>query len=238
MTNASDDSLEVVTNVVISVGEGDSKQDFNVAEFFAVKSSQFMQTALGGDWKESHEKRVSLPKVRASDFEVYLEWLYTGHVVALVRPRDRGPALLRLYLLGDFLVDDRFCNTVMDVTIGECSTPLLEFYPQDINFVWSETTSGSRIRRVLVDLIIRDLSGDGRSPCFWAKDDWSHEVTAGVSARIVESKDVALGMFAALRGQGPSEVRQIVRSAVKRPKDNRNKCADYHEHGEGYPRCP
>ena len=238
MTNASDDSLEVVTNVVISVGEGDSKQDFNVAEFFAVKSSQFMQTALGGDWKESHEKRVSLPKARASDFEVYLEWLYTGHVVLLDMSLSRGYALVQLYLTGEFLVDDRFCNAVMGVIIRECSIypRMLDFCPKHINSIWSETTPGSRIRRVLVDFIIRDLSGDGFLPLFRRKDAWSHEVTADVFARMAESKEVALGVFAALKG--PSDVQQSVRSAVKHPKDNKNKCADYHKHGEGYPRCP
>ena len=233
MTNASDDSLEVVTNVVVSVGQGDSKQDFNVPGFFAVKSSQFMQTALGGDWKESHEKRVSLPKVRVSDFEAYLQWLYTGHVVLLDRSYVRGSALLRQYLLGDFLVDDRFCNAIMDLIIRKYGA--LVFAPEDINSVWRETTPGSGIRKVLVDLIIRDLSGDGYSPCFTAKGVWNHEVTADVFARMAESKRVALGMFAALGG--PSNVQESLRSAVKHPKDNENKCADYHKHGEGYPRC-
>lgn len=203
MTNASDDSLEVVTNVVVSVGEGDSKQDFNVPGFFAVKSSQFMQTALSGDREDFREKRVSLPKARVSDFEVYLEWLYTGHAVIGDWSRDRGSALLRLYLLGDFLVDDRFCNTVMDIIIRESEPkyPLLEFCSKRINSMWSETNPASKIRRVLVDLIIRDLSGDSASPWFYGRGFWSHEVTAEVFARMVESKDVALGMFAALRAR-------------------------------------
>ena len=235
MTNASDNSLGVITNVVVSVGEGDSKQDFNVPEFFAVKSSQFMQTALGGDWKESHEKRVSLPKVRVSDFEAYLQWLYTGHVVLLDRPYDSGFALLRLYLLGDFLVDDRFCNAVMDFIIRESGTLLLAFLSEEIDYVWNQTTPGSRMRRVLVDLIIRDLSGDTASTYFCNRGAWNSEVTAEVFARMAEFKDVALGMFAAL--EGPSNVQQSVKSAVKHPRDNENKCADYHKHSEGYPRC-
>lgn len=65
-----------------------------------------MQTTLGGDWGESHKKRVSLPEVKVSDFEVYLEWLYMGHVVTLDDLYTLGATLIRLYHLGDFLIDD------------------------------------------------------------------------------------------------------------------------------------
>ena len=100
MTIASDCSLGVANNVVVSVGEGDSKQDFNVPEFFAVKSSKFMQTTLGGNWKESHQKRVSLPKAKVCDFEMYLEWLYTTQIDLLDTSSGRGVTLVQLYLLG------------------------------------------------------------------------------------------------------------------------------------------
>ena len=237
LTNASDDSLGMANNVVVSVGGGHSKQDFNVPELFAVKSSQCMQTTLGGDWKESHEKRVSLLEVEVSDFEVYLEWLYTGHAVTLDALYNLGTTLVRLYLLGDFLIDDRFCNAVIDTLIRDSRAhyPWTIFLSEDIDYVRRKTVPGSRLRKVLVDLIIRDLSGDSHTLRFSNKGAWSHEVTAEVLARMVESKQVASQSFDAVKG--PSNVQQAMGSAVEHPKDNKNKCADYHRHGEGYPKC-
>lgn len=144
-TNAIECSLGVADNVIISVGEDDSKQDFNVPEFFAVKPSQFMQTTLGGDWKESHEKRISPPKARVSDFEMYLEWLYAGQVVLLDRTRGRGVILVEMYLLGDFLIDDQFCNAVTEILIREsgATDQLVLVSSEDVDSVRSETTPGS-----------------------------------------------------------------------------------------------
>ena len=105
-----------------------------------------------------------------------------------------------------------------------------------MNYVWGKTFAGSRLRKVFIEFIIRDLSGDLDSPLFEDRGAWSHEVTAEVLARMAESKNVAIAMFAALRS--PLHVRQAMRSAVEHPKDNKNKCADYHKHGEDYPKCP
>jgi hypothetical protein len=196
-----------------------------------------MQTTFGGEWRESHERRVSLPETKVADFEVYLEWLYTGQVVTLDKMKDLGPTLLRLYVLGDFLVDDRFCNAVIDSLIRESSSrwPFLRFWPADINSAWDKTMPGSRLRKVLIDLMIRDLSGEMTAPCFRGKGTWCHAVTAEILSRMAENKQVAVKMFTVLAEQ--VEMRQSMSSAVEHPRDNKNKCADYHKHGEGYPAC-
>lgn len=94
---------------------------------------------------------------------------------------------------------------------------------------------GSRLRKVIVDLTIRYVSGDRRSPYFVNKDAWSREVTAEVIARTSESKQVANELFAVTKGL--FKVRRAMNSAVEHPKDNKNKCADYHKHDESYSRC-
>lgn len=94
---------------------------------------------------------------------------------------------------------------------------------------------GSRLRKVLVDLIVHDVSGDSLSPSFRGTGRWCHEVTAEVFARMAESKQLAIKMFAALEGH--VKACEFAKSAVCHPKDSEEKCTDYHKHGEGYPRC-
>jgi len=193
-----------------------------------------MQTALGGHWRESHEKRVSLPKVKVCDFEVYLEWLYTGHVVTLDESESRGIAFVQLYLLGDFLDDDRFCNAVIDMLIDKSrhgGPEPITFWPQGLNRVWSETFPGSMLRRVLVDFIILERGGLSRTVKFICKNDWSKDLMAGVLTRIGEHKEVAGALLMIIR----DKIQEAIKSAVQHPGDQ-DKC-NYHKHGEGYPRC-
>lgn len=227
----------MVTTIVVRVGEPAVQRDFTILHSIATKSSKFMQTTFSGEWRESHERSVSLPETKVADFEVYLEWLYTGQIVTLDDRRHLGATLIRLYMLGDFLHDDRFSNAVMDALISEsnCGCPWLRFSPADIDSVWNKTMPGCRMRKVLVDLIIRDLGGDITSPCFGEKGTWRHEVTVEVFARMLETKQVAVAMFTSLGEQ--VKVQQAIRSAVGHPEDSKNKCTDYHKHGEGYPAC-
>jgi hypothetical protein len=224
------------TTIVVRVGEPAEQRDFTVLHSIATKSSKFMQTTFDGDWRESHEKRVSLPEIKVCDFEVYLEWLYTSHVVTLDDMYRLGATLVRLYLLGDLLIDERFCNVVIDTLIhhAQVAYPFLVFDPADLDAVWDKTMPGSGLRNVLVDLIIRNLC-QRVSPVFRARGSWCHGVIDDVLARMAETKQVAIEMFAALESH--TSVRRVARFAVEHPKDNRNKCADYHKHGEDYPAC-
>lgn len=94
---------------------------------------------------------------------------------------------------------------------------------------------GCGLRKVLVDFIIRDLGGDANSPYFDESGTLRHHVAAEVLARMSETKQVAVEMFAALEAK--AKVKDATKSAVGHPIDNKNKCADYLKHGEGCPRC-
>ena len=168
---------------------------------------------------------------------MYLEWLYTDQVVLLDRTRGRGAILVQMYLLGDFLIDDRFCNAVIEILIrGSGATdPLLLFSFEDVDSIWSVTTPGSRLRTDSADLIVRDLSGDRGAPYFKRRGTWGHDVAVEVLARMAEFKLAALKIFAAI--EDSTETLETIKSAVGHPKDNKNKCADYHKHDERYSRC-
>ena len=70
---------------------------------------------------------------------------------------------------------------------------------------------------------------------FDKKGTWCHEVTAEVLTRMSASKQVAVDMFAAFEDH--DKMKQTLSLAVCHPQDSKDKCADYHKHGEGYPRC-
>jgi hypothetical protein len=61
------------TTIVVRVGGPVEHQDYTVLQSVITKSSKFMQTTFSGEWRESHERSVSLPVTKVADFEVYME---------------------------------------------------------------------------------------------------------------------------------------------------------------------
>jgi hypothetical protein len=163
MTNAIDRRLDMVTTIVVIVGEGNVKKEFTILQSIVTRSSRFMQTTRSGEGRESREKRVYLPETHVSDFEVYLEWLYTGHVTMLHTWIVQSFQLIPLWLLGESLGDDQFCNAIIDIIVhpppGEARIDLLYFW-LDINQAWSKTRPGFMLRKILVELIVCDIGRD------------------------------------------------------------------------------
>lgn len=198
-------------------------QEFIVHKFFATKSSKFFQAALKRDWKEAREKRVPLPETIAEDFQMYLGWLYTIHMATLdYHLRVSSTTLVRLYILGDYLGDDRFCNNVIDTLVKNCSwtDTGMTFTSSDIDLAWDKTASGSTLQRVLVDFILCDLESDVFAPKIEDKGAWSKEVSTEVFRRLAE--------YAC--------VHTTVSMARVSLSDNQDVC-EYHRHDEEYPKC-
>lgn len=144
---------------------GDDKKEFTVHRSFAIKSSKFLQAALKNDsrWKEAQEKRVALPEAKPVDFEVYLERVYSSQLAPreAETPEELGTMLVRLYILGDFLDDARFCNRVMDVfSPGADLHAIWGFWVLgDIAFslAWAKTSVGSPLRTALLRNITHNI---------------------------------------------------------------------------------
>jgi hypothetical protein len=61
------------------VGKPDaSMQEFFVHQSLIVARSEFFAKALRGEWKEAHQRKVSLPDDEAEVFRLYLQLLYVG----------------------------------------------------------------------------------------------------------------------------------------------------------------
>jgi hypothetical protein len=65
---------------------GESNTEFVLYTNIVTRSSKFFLTAMARDWKESQEKRVTLPDIQASTFEGYLQWLNTGIITFAENP--------------------------------------------------------------------------------------------------------------------------------------------------------
>lgn len=106
----------------ITVFVGEEKKRFTVHKCFLTKSSDFLEACCKGPWKESQANRVELPNMDRQYFSIYLQWLYTGHLV--IRGNDGDDAddddfghLIVLAAIAGFLCDSAFANTVSDALI-------------------------------------------------------------------------------------------------------------------------
>jgi len=205
------------------VGGETEKQDFILHKSFATQSSRFFQTALHGDWREALEKRIPLPEAQTDDFQVYAEWLYTGRIRTLAWDAlDASSTIVRLYVLGDYLGDDRFGNAVIDILVRNSSfgKSCIKIEGATVNMAWDKTLPGSPLRNLLVQLIVCDLMDEIDSPCFPGADIWSKEVSAEVLNEI----------------RAYSHSKNQIKSTVQCPVHNKEKCA-YHKHDKEYPGC-
>lgn len=187
-----------------------------------------------------------MPETKPIDFELYLLWLYSVQPSARYTDPDleilvqkvyddtestahwqsaMATAMVRLYILGDYLGDDSFCNAIVDTLI---QVPLktynmLVFDNATVDLAWNKTLPGSTLRKVLVDLIICDIGdvGVGIAPIFEDRGSWS--------------KDVSIEVFA--RMDGNKELQKAMESAVTNPAKGTDRCA-YHRHEDGAADCP
>ena len=182
--------------------DGEERKDFTVYASFATESSEFFRAALNRDWKEARERRVQLQESTVADFQLYLQCLYTDRMVAL-NHYDSGNSsmtLTRLYVLGDFLGDDRFCKNVIDALIGNSvlmNTGIV-FSSAAVDFAWEKTASGSSLRKVLLELIMCNLGSVSFAPVFYGMGAWSKEVSVDVFRYMTEYPCVQAAVDAAV----------------------------------------
>jgi len=152
----------------MSAGKGKKIKKFMVHSSYATKSSKYMQSALKDDWKEGQEKRVNPSDYEAETLEGYIDWLYTKDVTLVnaekecishepSRSRGRQDSdcsflhclkLAKMYTLGDYLNDMRFCNAVIDamVLMRDCYPG-----PDAVQWVWSKTMEGCPVRKHILE---------------------------------------------------------------------------------------
>jgi hypothetical protein len=161
-----------------------------------------------------------------ADFQLYLQYLYTGRMATLDH-NDTGTSsmtLVRLYVLGDYLGDNRFCNNVIDALIGR--SVLVDFgmvfSSAALDLAWEKTTPGSILRKVLLEVMMCNLSSIPFPFFFEDMGAWSKEVSVDVFRHMTGYPCIQDAIKAAERNIG-GEISDM--------------CSEYHRHGEGEPKC-
>lgn len=115
----------------ITVFVGAGAERFVAHRGSLTKSSPLFQATLSSRWKESRETKVHLPDQDPIAFSIYLNWLYGGFVALLQDgeeivtwmdeegkqleyPGDRFKRLIQSYILGAYIQDDEFCNSIVN----------------------------------------------------------------------------------------------------------------------------
>ena len=108
--------------------------------------------------------------------------------------------LIHLYVLDDFLGDDRFCKNVIDALVGNSvlmNTGIV-FSSAAVDFAWETTGAGSILRKVLLELIMCNLGSVSFAPVFHDMGAWSKEVSVGIFRYMTEYPCVQAALDAAV----------------------------------------
>ena len=152
-------------DVVLLVGE--TAKRIVVHENILCSSSEFFKAAAASPWKELVEKMIALPEIAENVFMIYVSWLYVDGLDVfdsskhndLAAASDHSEAaqssfrnILESYILGDFLGDKKFPNSLLDKLIEVSETTQKLPSPSTIMEYWLRLPERSSIRRPLVDL--------------------------------------------------------------------------------------
>jgi hypothetical protein len=149
--------------------------EFSVPTSLATRSSKFIKAALSNPMKEAHEKRISLPDTDPETLEGYLNWIYTGHIT-LEQLEPQEPMcedcqkidarcvgvltldLAKIYTLGDYLNDLRFCNAIVDALEPASCDGHRVATLDATQWVWDHTTADCPLREHCLEVWKRALA--------------------------------------------------------------------------------
>ena len=149
---------------LVTVTFGKQAKQLHIHQDVLCASSSVLKAACNGEWKEATSRKISLLDVDHDIFPVYVNWLYTSKLdlhesfsnnlsiderEAIARETFR--AILRCYLLGEFLNDRRFRNAATDEMVE--ASDALYHYPDfnDVGDLIPRLPQNSTMLRMLVD---------------------------------------------------------------------------------------
>ncbi|GLI78896.1 hypothetical protein PoHVEF18_007218 [Penicillium ochrochloron] len=163
MDEAKDLSGETVAVVV-----GPQREVFHVHETLLRQSCPFFDKAMGPQWKESKERKITMPDDDAEVMKIYVYWLYCGALL-MYPPTSQDSAeredlsYVKAWILGDKLLDLDFQNAVIDGIFERYHTEPRDgkrwnVWPGAVDYAFDKTYKGAPLRRLFVDMY-----------CLWSK---------------------------------------------------------------------
>lgn len=148
------------------MGRGGDAEKFYAHESVLKERSGFFQAALNQQWKEGRERKVYLPEDKPVCVATYVEWLFSGKIASeTIKPAAELRAgdvseqhlfLAHLYVLGEKLIDVKFCDDVIKAMAQLCAVGVSEsrWYPtfSAVQTIYGGTTSESPARKFLVHI--------------------------------------------------------------------------------------
>lgn len=145
------------------------KKEFDVHAKL-LSSSEYFKNALKPPWKESNGY-IAIDHVTWEIFEIYLQWVYTRKTL-LPDDEDTNELFTMLhhaYVLGDYLQDVSFKNSIIEEAVSVATAIFSEEMPHHLaDLVYGDTTESSPWRRLYVDLFLWGVDGNGGTP----GEDW------------------------------------------------------------------
>lgn len=133
-------------------------EDFSVDEKILRDVSAFFDAAFQDYWKESKTGVVSLTGCRPRHFSIYVDWIYSfRNLPTTISPEDADAFfddIADLYILGDHIQNVDFCDAVVD-SLADIAYEL-NVLPRNVNHIYSNTPSGSSLRKLVVDIYCTD----------------------------------------------------------------------------------
>ena len=127
--------------------------------------------ACRNEWKEASTRTIKIPEVDVGVFNAYLNWVYrekvavsyhhtlAGHSYTADVPQLVLHDLVKLWLLADRFVDVQLRNLTVNAILCVLGRVYADnddwsaaITPDMIALVWSSTTAGRALRRLIVDL--------------------------------------------------------------------------------------
>lgn len=142
---------------------------------FLTKTSEFFQKCCNGEWKEASTRNIELLEADSNVFSTYLQWLYTGELIATEESRRQGlraidsntrlsvahatfKALAVLGIFGDMIMDSAFENAVVDEIIKTREATVYDPSTAAVRTIYNNTASSKNIKRLFVDYYASEVS--------------------------------------------------------------------------------
>lgn len=206
---------------------GADKREVVVHKHMLIRTSDFFKACCSGhNWKENSTKIIELPEDDYETLSVYLDWLYTGEVVATdedATDEGRGnpkwqsasglhAVLVKLAILADRLLDLKFGNIIADEYTLSIRTCGWGPEPKQVALVYEKLPPSSPMRRLMVD---------------WYR---SHDERAAYMEK--HRNEFIESFFFDMMVSFARETKEDTKSRL----EMKNKC-QYHTHHEKFPTC-
>ncbi|QDS72540.1 hypothetical protein FKW77_000382 [Venturia effusa] len=163
---------------------GTQDEPFIIHRDLITASSDYFAKALNGGFKEK-DGIVRLEDHDPTTFSQYVQWLYNNTVAP---GRGKWMSLLEQYILGNYIQDSGYRNTVIDSVID--LTIQIRFWPTDLSCrAWSALPESSPFLSLLVDFWVYL-----RQPSWYQNEDGSWKDADPTNGAIEMWRRVALGL--------------------------------------------